>query len=904
MPLEAETGGEQRVSRRPRGGLLYFLAFLLIAAAYFHRIFIQGDIPVFGDGIAQLYPMHVFAAQTGLVPPLWDPYIFAGMPFVGLMQTAAYYPPNIILYSLMPAAYAFNASFLLHYAMAGFFTFLLLRELGLSKTAAFFGASVFAFSGFVISTKQHVAILDSAVWLPLIVYMAERLKRSLSLRHALGLALAVAVQVLAGNFQVCAYTYIVLVVYFLFSLWDLDKGRRFRFTCLLIAGGALGLLIAAPQIYATWQMSGESLRPVVAKTLGYSFAKEFHVYLKTLPSMVFPHLYSRAEFGTRLPLPGDRMIVFIGILPLALSVLALVKGWRSRTIRLWAAVGIVGLVLAAADDTPLGALLFHVPVYGMFHANGRNMLELSLAVSVLFAFGMEHVLSDKRNLKAALVALAGVLVASDLALAAIYYTQGKGAHAAIAISNPAIFVPLIFFALYTVTLAMLSTGGRRRAVVVFVIFALVMAEAYTFGAYHESGWTSAASLNAKCEDSGYDYLKGLEGEKPFRVAWADMKTRDQFNVDCGVAVFNSYDQLIPARYAYLFDLEPFGFSRYWENLIVGNSLMSMMNVKYLMVPSASINGLDDINTVDGAWRPGDLAAAWKGPFPLPDPANPARDAIRLEALLQKGAYVVTIEARSTGPGDASLAMDMYNGDQERMRTRFRPYSAYPGIIGPEPREYYKVYLSDRPQVVGLGLSALRKEPMEITDITIGKLEGFGPVPIAASGRVYEKLRSIGDYDVYLNRNALPRAYSVTETVASRDMDDVRKLFDLNIVNPARQAVVFEADLPDVGGGFSKAKVDIEHYGRESVTLKTSSAGRSFIVLADQYFPGWKALVDGKPTRIFRTNGVVRGVVVSAGEHHVVFRYAPSWLVGLLGSVVLAIVAVMLIILLRRRELKV
>jgi uncharacterized membrane protein YfhO len=48
-----------------------------------------------------------------------------------------------------------------------------------------------------------------------------------------------------------------------------------------------------------------------------------------------------------------------------------------------------------------------------------------------------------------------------------------------------------------------------------------------------------------------------------------------------------------------------------------------------------------------------------------------------------------------------------------------------------------------------------------------------------------------------------------------------------------------------------------------------------VVLADSWFPGWKASVDGKPAQIYRAYNLVRGVVVEAGDHEVVMRYRPT-----------------------------
>src|SRR5205807_2653448 len=56
-----------------------------------------------------------------------------------------------------------------------------------------------------------------------------------------------------------------------------------------------------------------------------------------------------------------------------------------------------------------------------------------------------------------------------------------------------------------------------------------------------------------------------------------------------------------------------------------------------------------------------------------------------------------------------------------------------------------------------------------------------------------------------------------------------------------------------------------------------------LVAGDPWFPGWRAWVDGKRTRIQRVEGVLRAVPVAAGHHRIEFRYRPGsvyWGAGL------------------------
>ena len=49
----------------------------------------------------------------------------------------------------------------------------------------------------------------------------------------------------------------------------------------------------------------------------------------------------------------------------------------------------------------------------------------------------------------------------------------------------------------------------------------------------------------------------------------------------------------------------------------------------------------------------------------------------------------------------------------------------------------------------------------------------------------------------------------------------------------------------------------------------------YLVLSDTFYPGWRATIDGRPTRIYRANSLVRAVAVDSGDHEVEFVYDPA-----------------------------
>lgn len=103
----------------------------------------------------------------------------------------------------------------------------------------------------------------------------------------------------------------------------------------------------------------------------------------------------------------------------------------------------------------------------------------------------------------------------------------------------------------------------------------------------------------------------------------------------------------------------------------------------------------------------------------------------------------------------------------------------------------------------------------------------------------------------------------------------------------------ESPCASAGGG-GDDQVEILAYAPNRVRIQAEMRCRGMLVLADTYYPGWEAEVDGRPARIWAAYGAVRGVVVEAGRHEVLFRYRPLSVYG--GGVLtgVGLVAAMLI----------
>jgi hypothetical protein len=197
---------------------------------------------------------------------------------------------------------------------------------------------------------------------------------------------------------------------------------------------------------------------------------------------------------------------------------------------------------------------------------------------------------------------------------------------------------------------------------------------------------------------------------------------------------------------------------------------------------------------------------------------------------------------------------------------------------------YVAWLQNGTALSGLSLGNVFLDPqrkqMKLLDLLgVRFIVSFGSSPFAnaAEAAAYPQVFATDGARVYQNPHVLPRAFVVgtaqqaeaASTLARLSQDD----FD------ARDVALVESSAAVVTDGLSRP-AEIREYTPERVAITVHGDAPGLLVLTDQFYPGWRATVDGEAAPIYRADYLFRGVRVPAGEHTVVFRYAPrSFLLG-------------------------
>jgi hypothetical protein len=162
-------------------------------------------------------------------------------------------------------------------------------------------------------------------------------------------------------------------------------------------------------------------------------------------------------------------------------------------------------------------------------------------------------------------------------------------------------------------------------------------------------------------------------------------------------------------------------------------------------------------------------------------------------------------------------------------------------------------------------------------VAVGDDPGWRKVlddPAPTAFVLFQGIQRLPAYTLYENREVLPRAFVVPGAAPLPPRQEVLKALR---ANDFRRTVLLEdpAALParPSGGGFRAATVVMSRPNR--VTLRVDGGPAGYLVLADLWFPGWRATVDGRPATVHRANYLFRAVAVPAGAREVVFTFAPT-----------------------------
>src|SRR5215831_3381914 len=627
------------VSPSPR--LFVSISLFLIPLIYFYPVLLGKVVLAPGDGWAQNFPMRALTGQMLLDGqlPLWNPYIFAGMPLMASLVAGAFYPPNW-LFAILPAGLAMNVLVITTYHLALVGTYLYARRIGVERLGALIAGVAFTFGGFMIAHLAQTHRITAAAWLPWVLLAVENIARADSLRKtwlwaALG-ALFIALQFFAGEGQITFFTAMVAAPCAALSLARCGANRaRARIAAALAMMLLCGVLISLVELLPARELLEQSER----HDPGTGFFDSYSYPPWQLPALIFPYFFGGAMLPPyRVEYWGREiaaiMCGYVGMLPWLLAGVAICasklnpspdpdedadevaakndSGDRAR-VWLWLGVAVVSMLLAFGGYLPfeLNHKLYRIPGYSSFRGLYRHQYEFTFSMAMLAALGMNRLLRIPNAFaRRAFIQSALVMTLIVLVVVVLYRFFAKSLAnvnplpaQANSLTNPEFLVPLACFTLSLLALWYSAIRHPQSAIGNLLLLAVLLVDVASYG--HFFHWRIAEfDVKARLEDPpAVRLIKARETDfNSFRVMshltlpdyardWPEDPNFEAVNqpntsILRGLQSVSGYDILRPVRTGEITGSAGSALNGYvqdYRSFGLDDRGLDLLNVKYLIV---------------------------------------------------------------------------------------------------------------------------------------------------------------------------------------------------------------------------------------------------------------------------------------------------------------------------------
>lgn len=826
--------------------------------------------------------------------PEWNPYVLGGTPAFhqGLDVGRAFSPLSLPFYVAEPAL-AVTLYGPLRILVAGLLMWMYLRAAQYRPAACAFGAVSFAFNGaFLVWLSAPMPTV--ALWLPLLLLAAERVRTSGRWRDAALLALALGLQFLG------AYLPTTLVLLFVVGFWSLghlvaspassvSSNRAVR---LMAAGAVGGLALGACALAPMLQTLLAS--PAATRTM------EFTLPWTNLATFAMPGFWGYPG-AWWYPGPGNypELVTYLGIPVIGLAGAGAWFGGRARERRVVLAVLVS--VIALSQMYGWSPLSWISSLPGLRQLNPpRWNVALAFAVALLAARGVQQLshLHEKEG-RRLLMAVAAVLGCLGLVAAVSLWSQlealqrsGSGAH------ERAQVVRFLVLAGFTVAALALTTMWRRAAVV--------------------SSWLLAAVAAGDLVQAAYGFNPTLPPERvyPSTPGLAYL----QANVADGRIVPAGPSSKVPQSHIWglygLPTLTGFDFSAdaLYQAFLARATGQAGSHVRWDYVGIDSDRGLDlRLLGILGATLivtpPTDVEPP-PGAFTTLEPITEGRRIEQCFVIRQSGfrrldLLPATYSRANEGWWDITLspADGRATGRQWRIEAaRLRDLDWLRLVFPPDHESAGRRYCiavsghspASRSATLMASSNGLEGGSLSVDGRPDGRALYFRTFSIAADRIPGAPLVYAGDVNVYRNPMAMPLAWFVGETQSVPAEEQVAAVSRPEL--DPRVAAVVEPALPPVAAASAARVIEAIREGDRRL-FQVSAPHGGVLVIGERFDPHWRLEADGHALLLVRANAVLMAASIPPGTRRLTLRYERrDWMaaIGLSALTLLAVVAVLLV----------
>lgn len=421
------------------------------------------------DTIRQMYPWFTFARDQLLHGqiPLWNPYNFSGYPLMANLQSAVFFPGNLISVFLPPIT-GWIAIVISSLTLFALFTFIFLRSLKLSFLASLFGAIAATNLGYIVVWQEQLVIIRATLFLPLILWSANKYLENKK-KHLFWPPVLLALTIFAGHAQETIYVYIICFSYFIFRRISLK---------ILVFWFVIPILLSAVQLVPTLEIYLQSARE------GEATRQLFAPYIllwRDLVKIFAPDFFGNIATNNYWGRNYTDSQVYFGITTALFALMAFINLHKQNIIKFFGLLFVTGILFA---EWPLVfvAHILNVPIL----ATGvptRIIILTQFSAVILAAFGLQWLITDKKPAWIKLLVPIGLFLIVYLFLWGITFVVHTPE---LLISRHNLILPSFIFLTVSLSLVFSNlTKNRLRLIILTIPIILLVFEGTTFfNKYH------------------------------------------------------------------------------------------------------------------------------------------------------------------------------------------------------------------------------------------------------------------------------------------------------------------------------------------------------------------------------------------------------------------------------------
>lgn len=485
-----------------------FLTFLLIFFGIFHKLFFglfpfPGDLLVSwffpynsggwigysswithkefiaADVVRQLFPWRDLAIEifkSGQIP-LWNPYAFSGYPLLANIQSAVFYPLNILFF-IFDSKVAWTIYVLSQPILAFIFMYLFIRSLSLSKYAALFCGISFGFIGYMSTWFEWGVVGHSALWLPLILFGITKYFKHNSSKFLVLSSIGLACSIFAGHIQTTTYVGITSLSYYIFCAFSKENNFAKRLKTFILGGWfiLLAIGISCIQILPSLELLQLSARNISQSS---DIFHSFQLPYSRLLTIFAPDFFGNPAVGNAWQGNYAEFMGYFGIVTLVFAIIGCIYQGRNKLVYFFILLSAMALIFALPTPLSDALAMFHVPVLDT-GSPARILFIFQFSFVILAGFGIDTYLFKNSSVWKSLFLLITIYLALwTFALVAPILPQTASIVPFLSIIKRNLFIPTLIL-MTTLILIYLGTKSSKYKIFTFFCFIVILGFEYQY----------------------------------------------------------------------------------------------------------------------------------------------------------------------------------------------------------------------------------------------------------------------------------------------------------------------------------------------------------------------------------------------------------------------------------------